>query len=246
MIACVYNTVDAVFATTGWLVQAHNRFWSNETIYAIQNGGDFEFIFDDSTGSAVPTEERFWTYLFGFPTTSWGLRVYEQDWLWNIFGQASRQVTPLLESVSLGRTWLLQMGQAASQNGITVQYCMPHMRHILQSLEVSAVTQVRASGDYLLNTEQWRIGGQSILLNALGLLPSKDGYWSVSKQEGNPYVVRITEPATRRQAAVLSLSAGPVAVGDGIGFSDAELILRSCMMVKTMVFLRECARARST
>jgi hypothetical protein len=224
--------VEAVYANTGWLLQAHNRFWSNETVYATQNGGKFDFIFDVSTGSAVPTQQSFWDFLLGAPTAAWGLRVYEQDWLWNLFGQESRRVWPLLESVSLGRSWLMQMGQAASKSGVTVQYCMPHMRQILQSLEVAAVTQVRASGDYLLNPEQWRIGGQSILLNALGVWPSKDGYWSTERQDGSPYAARVGEPAPRRQAAVASLSGGPVAVGDGIFHADSELILRACMQVR--------------
>ena len=109
---------------------------------------------------------------------------------------------------------------------------MPYMRHILQSLEVAAVTQVRASGDYLLNKEQWRIGGQSIVLNALGILPSKDGFWSTEYQAGHICEPGAREPAARRQAAVAALSGGPVAIVDGIAFSNSELILRSCMKVQ--------------
>ncbi len=33
------------------------------------------------------------------------------------------------------------------------------------------------------------------------------------------------------QAVVTALSAGPVAIADGIGFMDAELIMKSCAMV---------------
>lgn len=230
--------MQAVHASTGWLVQAHNRYWSSDTPYATQNGGKYHFLFDESTKSAVPTEQLFWDSLFGTAVAeSWGLRVYEQDWLWNLMGDPARRVTALGKDVGLARQWLLQMGRAAEKNNLTIQYCMPHMRHVLQSLEVSAVTQVRASGDYLLNEHQWRIGGQSIVLNALGLLPSKDGFWSTKYQEGHVYGPEGWEPAARRQAAVASLSAGPVAVGDGIGYSDASLIIRACMKVRQYIYV---------
>ena len=44
--------------------------------------------------------------------------------------------------VSVGRTWLLQMGRAARHHGITIQYCMDYPRHALQSLEIPVVTHV--------------------------------------------------------------------------------------------------------
>jgi copper chaperone CopZ len=40
------------------------------------------------------------------------------------------------------------MGHGAAAEGMTIQYCMSHVRHILQSVEVPAVTNARASGDY--------------------------------------------------------------------------------------------------
>ena len=49
----------------------------------------------------------------------------------------------LQRDVTVGRNWLLQMGKAARHNSITIQYCMAYPRHVLQSLEIDAVTQVR-------------------------------------------------------------------------------------------------------
>jgi hypothetical protein len=222
--------VEAVHRNTKWLVQGHNRYWAADTVYAYQNGGDYDFIIDLVKNGSIPTEQRFWDDLFSGLYTNWGLRVYEQDWLFNEFYQ---YVGEMLESVSLGRHWLLQMNNAAIKNGLTIQYCMPHVRHILQSLEAHAVTQARASDDYKpsQNTEQWRIGGQSILLEALGLAPSKDGFWSTVKQLGNPYGEDMIEPTPRLQAVVVTLSGGPVAVGDGVNFSDLEIIMKTCMKV---------------
>ena len=42
----------------------------------------------------------------------------------------------------------MQMGEGARKNGLTIQYCMPYMRHLLQSVEIPVVTQARASDDY--------------------------------------------------------------------------------------------------
>ena len=59
-------------------------------------------------------------------------------------------------NATAGRTWLLQMGSAAARHGLTIQYCMSHCRHILQSVEIPAVTNARASGDHS------QIGGCSL------------------------------------------------------------------------------------
>ena len=225
--------MEAIYNYTGWLLQAHNRYWSDETPYATH----FPFLNDESTGGAVPLTESFWNYLFGTPVSAWGLRVYEQDWLFN---EMDTYVTQMLEDITLARQWLLQMGSAAAQSGINIQYCMPYIRFVLQSLEIEVVTQARASDDYvaglnisnpltnLSNVPNWKIGGQSLLFDALGLVPSKDGFWTTSVQPGNPYGLDRIEPFPRLESAVATLSAGPVQIGDGIGYSDTKLILKSC------------------
>jgi len=108
-------------------------------------------------------------------------------------------------------------------------------RHILQSLEIPAVTQARASTDYHPGATQWTLGVTSIFAHAVGLAPTKDNYWSTSVQPGNPYKDNPTEPYTRLQSAVSTLSAGPVAPSDKIGYSDAALILKACMADGTLL-----------
>ena len=51
---------------------------------------------------------------------------------------------------------------------------MPWPRHLLQSVEISAVTQSRVSGDYTPGNSQWQIGDTTILAHALGLAAFKD------------------------------------------------------------------------
>jgi hypothetical protein len=131
----------------------------------------------------------------------------------------------------MARAWLMQMGEAAEKNNITIQYCMAYPRHALQSVEIPAVTQIRASDDYVPGTKgtprNWNIGGSSILAHALALAPFKDNYWTNSSEPGGS-CGNAVEPGVALHSAVSTLSAGPVTPSDGIGFSNVELIMRSC------------------
>ena len=46
----------------------------------------------------------------------------------------------------------------AEEHGVNIQYCMPYPRHVLQSVEVPAVTQIRSSNDYHLAFNQVGFG----------------------------------------------------------------------------------------
>jgi hypothetical protein len=115
-----------------------------------------------------------------------------------------------MTDISLGQRWLKQMGQAATKNNMTVQYCMSLSRHVMQSLEIDSVTQVRVTNDYATNWdyggEQWRLGVSSIFSAALGLAPFKDVYWTTSVQPGNPYGDKAVDPYTELNSAVSILT----------------------------------------
>lgn len=211
----------SMWETTNLRVQGHNRYWSPHTPYAKQNGGDYEFIVEKE--KSIPVEQRFWDDLFA-NATKWGLAMYEQDWLHNEF----EGLKCTLESATLGREWLLQMGRGASNNGLTIQYCMVYPRFVLQSVEVPAVTNFRASDDYMPGGERlnWILGLSSIVADALALAPSKDNFWSTRTQPGNDYGAE--EPYSELEAAICTYTAGPVAPSDMIGHSDASLIMRAC------------------
>ena len=105
---------------------------------------------------------------------------------------------------------------------------MAWCRHILASVEVPAVTQARGSGDYRAGNMLWqRLGLTSLLLHAVGLGCSKDTFWTSAVQPGNKWGAGTVEPNARLQAAVATISKGPVAPSDAIGKSDARLIRRS-------------------
>jgi len=132
-------------------------------------------------------------------------------------------------SVNVARDYLIQMGTAALQNDMTIQYCMPLPMHYLASTEVLAVTECRASNDYLHSGQglyQWRIGMSSIPIWSLGMVPFKDNFWSIGVQPNNPY--NLIEPNPELQAIVSVLSTGPVSFGDAIGYTNISLILSTC------------------
>ncbi|XP_045596142.1 uncharacterized protein [Procambarus clarkii] len=165
--------IAGLHQTTGWPIVAHNRYFSSDTVYAQQNGGQYPFTVDEETGKSLPLDKSFWDDLLDEALT-WGLATYEQDWL-------DRQymfTSALHTNVTLGSSWLDNMGKAAEERGLNIQYCMSLTRHVLHSVSLPAVTQIRVSGDYLYTPGQWRIGASSLLPYALGLRPFKDVFWS--------------------------------------------------------------------
>ena len=54
---------------------------------------------------------------------------------------------PLTQSATLGREWLMQMGRAATNAGMSIQYCMDLPAWAMASLDFAAVTNARGSGD---------------------------------------------------------------------------------------------------
>jgi hypothetical protein len=209
--------VESVAKRTGWPVVAHNKYWAKDTDYAKQNGGKFDFIIGES--EALPNSAEFWTYLLTIARKNWNVIVYEQDWLHVQTGEFD----PLKESVTLGKQWLTDMGTAASQNDITIQYCSPFPRHLLQSVSIQAVTQTRVSGDYHPGGSQWAIGETTLLAHALGLAAFKDTFHTVSKESECKFTT--LETATIHETVVASLSGGPIGPSDAIGQANRQLVM---------------------
>merc|ERR1712150_90169 len=60
-------------------IVAHNRYWSPETVYAKENGGQYNFIIEPKNQKAIPMDQHFWDDLLSNASKNWGLAVYEQD-----------------------------------------------------------------------------------------------------------------------------------------------------------------------
>mmetsp|Transcript_19238 Transcript_19238/g.31303 ORF Transcript_19238/g.31303 Transcript_19238/m.31303 type:complete len:878 (-) Transcript_19238:141-2774(-) len=223
--------VIALSKQTGWDFMAHNRWWQNDTDYAVQNGGG-KFLFyleKDShaypgNGFALPSPDSgFWSFFFSYAATM-NVKLYNQDWLWTQF--LGMEITT--RTLGIASRWLEEMGLNARENGINIQMCMSLPRHALQSLSSPAFTQIRTSDDYgpSVRDGQWRIGRSSLLAIALGLAPYKDPFFTSNRNESHGKVMG-PEPFPPLQAAVATFSNGPVAFADGVDFIDATLLNRS-------------------
>jgi hypothetical protein len=192
----------------------------------------------------VPLEQRFWDFLLGNAAKNWGMTVYEQDWLFNEF-----EGVPLLtQNATAGRNWLLQMGRAAETAGITIQLSMAYPRMALQSVELPAVTQIRVSDDYVPGPywthedsapQQWRIGGSSVLADALSLSAFKDNFWTNASEPGGsifPAALAV-EPAAAREAAVSTLSAGEFIYDELYTRSPARSTCSRTVLIRAMTNL---------
>ena len=57
------------------------RYWSVDTVYSHENGGNYSFVTEYENLKALPLDSNFWDDLFRGASSRWGLNVYEQDWM---------------------------------------------------------------------------------------------------------------------------------------------------------------------
>ena len=109
----------------------------------------------------------------------------------------------------------------------------------MQSIELPAVTQIRASDDYVPpsggpTAQNWNLGGSSILAHAIALAPFKDSFWTTPSQP-NGSLPNAREFGWALHSAVATLSAGPVTPSDGINMSNVPVIMRTCRADGTLL-----------
>jgi hypothetical protein len=189
---------------------AHNRWYGVDTPYI----KDFNFIVEGN--KSMPDDPKFWEHLMSYSKKN-HIEVYEQDWMKNQIAAFSY----LRTDIGAGHRWLKNMADAAQNNGITIQYCMATPSMWMESVSFPAVTNARASGDYM---PRWPhvydvpfLLQASMLAQALGLAPFKDVFQSTRKGRING------ERCPVLQALVSALSTGPVAPGDEIGWVNKAI-----------------------
>ncbi|KJE90013.1 hypothetical protein CAOG_001397 [Capsaspora owczarzaki ATCC 30864] len=207
-------------------VALHNRYFAPDNLYR----ANYSLICED--WGCLPLDEALFEHMMS-RVKPWRTFLYEQDWLVDTF----LNLNCTRNNVTNAMTWLQAMGNAATRQGMTVQYCMPLPNFLLASVTVQAVNQARASDDYRPSFRQWEIGPSSMLIWALGMFPFKDDFWSNSTQPGcSTNYPRCYEPQPYLQALVAALSAGPVGPSDRIGYADPDVILRTCRATDGLLF----------
>ena len=92
-----------------------------------------------------------------------------------------KRFAPFRETVDGSKKWLDGMATAASSLNMSVQYCMAHPAAFMEAIALPAVTNGRASGDYVQPTGNLLGYGRAApFFSAVGIAPSKDNWWSTS------------------------------------------------------------------
>jgi hypothetical protein len=189
---------------------AHNRWYGLETPYVDR----FKFIKEGAR--SMPDDPAFWQHIMKYCNEN-NIEVYEQDWMRNQMDA----FTHLRAEFGAAERWLTQMATAASENGVTIQYCMATPPMWMTSIQFPAVSNVRGCGDYgprwPHNYDVPYFTQTGLLAGAMGLSHFKDTFESSKRGPING------ERCPELMGLISSLSAGPVAPGDEIGFINPDI-----------------------
>jgi hypothetical protein len=145
----------------------------------------------------VMTDPRYWSDLMSYLKSS-GVVMYEQDWL-------GAQAQPVYD-LSAPQQFMGNMASEAALNGMTLQYCMPLPRHVLQTVEYGNVTSMRVSDDRFDRNRWDTFLYTSRLASSLGVWPWADVFMSTE----------------RDNLLLAALSGGVVGIGDPLGAENAD------------------------
>ncbi|HEY3992473.1 MAG TPA: hypothetical protein VGM01_06280 [Ktedonobacteraceae bacterium] len=155
-----------------------------------------------SMSGNVSTDPRYWQSIMRYLRAN-GVVTYEQDWL-------SAQAHSL-NNLNDPNAWMSAMANAASQYGLSLQYCMADPHHFLQSSMYDAVVTARVSDDHFVRARWDNFLYDSRLASSLGLWPWADVFMS-----------------TQTDNLLLStLSAGMVGVGDALGAESKTNLMQT-------------------
>jgi hypothetical protein len=150
--------------------------------------------------------------------------AFETDFMGLVFSGSPAN----FETVHSALEWYNGMTKAAEERNVVIQWCLAYPSDMLISTRYPSVTNVRASQDYVQKVQNAQeMGGSSLLIGSMNLLPSKDVFWSTSVQpptasdtEGN-YTY---QPHVELDVALALFSCGPFGIGDALGYTNAGLV----------------------
>lgn len=200
-------------ATDGLPMVVHSRHLAAVSPYFSRDG--FAAYVDPESGHAHPEGDDLLDAWME-QAAGWGVCTYEQDWLVEIF----LTVRGVRERPGRADAWLAGMDRAAARRGLTLQLCMATPANLLYATRMGRVSSVRTSMDYRYLADRQGNWGWFLHVNALaralGLATSKDVFVTA----GDEWAVVET--------CLAALSCGPVGIGDPIGATDRDLVLRTC------------------
>jgi len=216
MAAVLMSAAAMTMFSGGLPLIAHSRHFSSHASYWRDYAGwrDGEY--------AHPSDARLPERLLE-SAAGWGVITYEQDWMVESF----LGVRGLRAAPGRARAWQEALDRAAGARGMTLQWCMSTPADFMQSVSLANLTSIRTSGDYRYLFDSglnwmWFLHVNA-LARALGLTPYKDVFISHGQTASTA-----GEPYAEVESLLASLSSGPVGIGDEVGCTDRDLVLRAC------------------
>ncbi len=157
----------------------------------------------------------------------WGATCIEQDWMliyW--FGVRALRSTP-----GRAAAWQRALNQHGRDTDVDLLWCMATPADLIAAVELDRVIAVRTSDDYRFADDPAMLWTWFLtvnrLTNALGLRAFKDCFFS------NPDMTEGSDPIdgdrhAELEALLSAFSGGPVGIGDRIGRTDREIVMRTC------------------
>ena len=121
--------------------------------------------------------------------------------------------------------------RAAGEHAFPVQLCMSLPLMMLDSVFWPSVTNARLQGDgYVTDAGRYDIFQTSLLYAAVAIAPFVDNVWTTGCQPAwdNAYGNATCEAHSEGLLAIATLGAGPVGIGDRVGFTNATLTNMTC------------------
>jgi hypothetical protein len=176
--------------------------------------------------AAQPIDPEFFRRWFD-DAAGWGATCIEQDWMlmyW--FGlRALRQVP------GRAMAWQRALNEHARATGVDLMWCMATPADLIAAVELDRVIAVRTSDDYRFAADPAFLWTWFLTVNRmvtpLGLWPFKDCFFS------NPDLGDGDDPIdgdrhAELEALLSAMSGGPVGIGDRIGRTDRDIVMRTC------------------
>ncbi len=198
----------------------HSRHIAPESPYVTDDGWWIDSF------AAHPKDPAFFRHWFD-DAKQWGATVIEQDWM-QVSWFAVRELR-----VAPGRAaeWQRALDDHARATGVDLVWCMATPADLMLAATLDHVIAVRTCDDYRFNDDPAFLWTWFLVVNrlaaCLGLAVFKDCFFS------NPVVVDGDDAIdgdrhAELEAALAALSGGPVGIGDRLGRTDRDIVMRTC------------------
>ncbi|MEO1055978.1 MAG: hypothetical protein AAFY28_03605 [Actinomycetota bacterium] len=176
--------------------------------------------------AAAPVDPTFFRRWFD-DARRWGTTCIEQDWMllfW--FGVAEMRRQP-------GRAlqWQRALNELANEFDIDLMWCMATPADLIEAAQLDRVAAIRTSDDYRFTADPALLWTWFLTVNRLaaplGLAPFKDCFFSQADVDDSHDPID-GDPHAEVEALLSALSAGPVGIGDRLGRTDRDVVMRTC------------------